>query len=151
MENLKVSQINIYPVKSCAGLAFQSAHVVDTGFEYDRQWMVVDGEGKFITQRQYAKMSLVKTSLIDNGVRLEAPDTNPIDAPIVFDGKKFETEVWGNACVGVDQGEAISKWLSEYIGKECHLIIMSPDFKRGVDEKYKTKGDEIVGKNTCPV
>ena len=53
--------------------------------------------------------------------------------------------MWGNACVGVDQGEAISKWLTEYIGKECHLIIMSPDFKRSVQEKYKTKGDEIVG------
>jgi uncharacterized protein YcbX len=145
METLKVSQINIYPVKSCAGLSLQSALVVDTGFEYDRQWMVVDSEGKFVTQRQYAKMSLIKTTLIDNGVHFEAPGMQAIDVQIVFEGKKIETDVWGNACVGIDQGEVISKWLTEYIGKECHLIIMSPDFKRGVSEKYKVSGNEAVG------
>lgn len=145
MENLKVSEINIYPVKSCAGLSFDSAQVVDTGFEHDRQWMVVDSAGKFITQRQYPKMSLIKTTLIDNGVRFEAPNLKTIDVPISFDGKKIETDVWGNPCVGVDQGDEVSKWLSSFIGLECHLIIMSPDFKRGVSEKYKTRGDEIVG------
>jgi uncharacterized protein YcbX len=145
MENLKVSQINFYPVKSCAGLSPLSCKVVDTGFEHDREWMIVDEIGNFITQRQYSKLALVKTTLIENGVRLEAPDMTVIDVPIILEGVRIETEVWGNKCVGIDQGQAISNWLSKFIGKNCKLIRMAPDFKRSIKEKYKIKGDEITG------
>ena len=145
MENLKVSQINIYPVKSCAGLSFESSVIVDTGFEHDREWMIVDDAGNFITQRQDAKLSLIKTTIIPNGVRLETSDVQAIDVSIVQEGERIHTEVWGNPCVGINQGNAVSEWLTNVTGKKCRLIHMAPDFKRLITKKYQTSGNEIVG------
>ncbi len=35
----------------------------ETGFQWDRQWVVVNERGRFITQRQEPKLALVKVSL----------------------------------------------------------------------------------------
>ena len=153
-DNLKISEINIYPVKSCAGIALSQAEVVDTGFEHDREWMVVNGErgnlidffvGNFITQLQYPKMTLIKTTIISNGVRLEASGMDSIDVPIILEGTRVNTKVWGNKSVGIDQGQNVSDWLSKFLGKKCRLIRMAPDFKRAIKAKYQLKGNEITG------
>lgn len=145
MKNLKISQINIYPIKSCAGISLLNAPVVDTGFEHDREWMIVDDAGNFITQRQFPKLVFIKTTPIQNGVKLEAPGMPYIEVPIILTGEKIETEVWESKCVGIEQGQPIADWLTKFIGKNCKLIRMAPDFKRSIKEKYKTEGNEITG------
>lgn len=145
MDKLKVSEINLYPVKSCAGISLSSGKIVDTGFEHDREWMIVDDTGNFVTQRQYPKLSLVRVVPIHNGIRFETAGLESIDVPILLNGKRVNTNVWEHACIGIDQGEEISNWLSKFIGKRCHLIRMAPDFKRGVKEKYQTNKKEVVG------
>lgn len=48
---IKVQSLHIYPVKSLAGIELSEAVLKNAGFEYDRNWMLVDEAGKFITQR----------------------------------------------------------------------------------------------------
>ena len=38
---LRISQLNVYPVKSCAGIEVKSSTVVSTGFKYDRKYRSV--------------------------------------------------------------------------------------------------------------
>jgi uncharacterized protein YcbX len=40
---VSLESIHVYPVKSCAGIAPRRALLTETGFDLDRQWMVVDG------------------------------------------------------------------------------------------------------------
>ena len=40
-----VSQVNIYPIKSCAGITLDSADSSATGLRHDRRWMLVDETG----------------------------------------------------------------------------------------------------------
>lgn len=47
-----VTQLWLYPLKSCRGIKVQRATIGPTGFVLDRQWVVCDSGGKFITQRQ---------------------------------------------------------------------------------------------------
>ena len=46
-----VSQLWVYPVKSCAGVMVQEATLTDTGLLHDRCWMVVDAHGEMVSQR----------------------------------------------------------------------------------------------------
>ncbi|CAI5463888.1 unnamed protein product [Closterium sp. Yama58-4] len=77
----RISGLYIYPIKSCGGIAVDSAAVTATGLQWDRQWMVVGAPPsfppspssasasasapplRFITQRQCARMALIRTSL----------------------------------------------------------------------------------------
>ena len=52
MTDINVSELAIYPVKSFAQLPLTSARVEPFGLQHDRRWMVIDNNGKFITQRQ---------------------------------------------------------------------------------------------------
>ena len=40
----------VYPVKSCKGVNVPSSELNTRGFQFDRQWMVVDSDGDFVTQ-----------------------------------------------------------------------------------------------------
>lgn len=68
----KISEIWIYPVKSCRGIQLKSASTTKTGFQYDRQFMLVDNSGKFITQRQQPMLSQIITDIdFKNGNKIK--------------------------------------------------------------------------------
>lgn len=141
--NLTLSQINVYPVKSCRGLSLSESKIGLTGFLHDREWLVVNQSGQFVTQRQIPKMALIKPIILPSGVKLEAPGLKPIEVPII-EGVSGRVEIWESVCQAVDQGPAISHWLSQFLGQESHLVRMAPDFKRKVKEKYQVTGEEVV-------
>ena len=56
----QISQLWVYPIKSCAGVLVKEALLIETGLEFDRAWMVVDEAGHFVTQRAYLRMALIQ-------------------------------------------------------------------------------------------
>jgi uncharacterized protein YcbX len=55
--------IHVYPVKSLGGCAVQEAEVDALGLVGDRRFLVVDSEGRFLTQRTLPRMALIATQL----------------------------------------------------------------------------------------
>ncbi len=70
---MTLESIHVYPVKSCAGSAPREALLTETGLDLDRQWLVVDPAGQFVTQRELPRMALVQTTLKSNELILRAP------------------------------------------------------------------------------
>ena len=72
----KVSNLYVYPVKSLCGISVQEAKVEKHGLSFkdfvDRQLMIIDAKGNFVTGRQYPKLSLVQVILRPNGLVLKA-------------------------------------------------------------------------------
>ena len=58
-----LSELHLYPIKSCAGITLREATVTVAGLMseqiYDREWMIVDKDGEALTQREYPKMALI--------------------------------------------------------------------------------------------
>ena len=52
-----VDSIYVYPVKSMRGIKLEKALVEEEGLKYDRRWMLIDENGKFISQRDYPILS----------------------------------------------------------------------------------------------
>lgn len=52
-----VSQLWVYPIKSCRGIPMQGVTVGDWGIAYDREWMIVDERGMFVSQRTHPMMA----------------------------------------------------------------------------------------------
>lgn len=142
---ITVSAIHIFPVKSMAGWSPNQAEVVDSGFAHDREWMVVDEQYHFVSQRQFPAMALVRPSLRDSVLELEAPGHPILKVPILTTGRSIATEVYTGPCQVLDQGDAAAAWLTTYLGKPCRLVRMDPSYKRPLNEKYRVSGDEVVG------
>ena len=77
---MRVQELIIYPVKSCAGIKVQEALVTKYGLAlasdpriFDRRWMIVK-DGRHLTQRVKPRMALIQTSLDKDGLCLRAPN-----------------------------------------------------------------------------
>jgi len=69
MSDSIVTELNFYPIKSFRGLRANELRLGKYGVEWDRQWMLVDEENKFLTQRQYPQ--LAKIGLMFDEVSIE--------------------------------------------------------------------------------
>src|SRR5690606_4376054 len=104
-----------YPVKSCAGIAHTESAISQSGLHMDRQWVIVNERGVFMTQRQYPRMALIKPSLHGRDLSLSAAGmptlaiswlTNTSEPP------KVDVRIWHSDTLGFDEGDEAAAWLS---------------------------------------
>lgn len=147
---IEISQLAIYPVKSCAQLQVASAKVDYFGLHMDRRWMVVDESGNFITQRQLARMCLISVSLIENGVMLNAPDAQSCTVTVTNLKQMQQVKVWSDRCNGLDCGDEVAIWLSDFLQQTCRLVYFPEDEFRQVDLGFAQQGDRTAFSDGFP-
>jgi uncharacterized protein YcbX len=139
-----VSALWVYPVKSCAGIPLERAEVTDTGLAHDRELMVVDADGSFLSQRSEPRLALVRPTLSSDGVlRLEAPGVEPLQLELEAEGDRREVEVWGDRVSAVSLGAVAERWFSSWLGRPCTLVRMPPDTVRPVDVDHAGPGHRV--------
>ena len=139
--SIEVTGLNYYPVKSCAGISAQELDVTETGFLYDREWMVVDGEGTFMSQRQNPEMVLIRPEIEVGWLKFEAPGMEDLAVPVYPpDNENLETKVHKASVGAISYGKDASDWLSEYLKTEARLVKTNPDQPREIIERYQREG-----------
>jgi uncharacterized protein YcbX len=137
----QVTDIYVYPIKSCHGIRLNSCRIGTTGFEYDRTWMIVDEERKrFVTQRKQAKLATVVTAFKGEFLEVTAPNMEPLKLPLKTNKKAtIGVEVWDDKVMAIEEDPKASEWFSTFLGKKVKLVRVDPAAKRIADVKYWTK------------
>jgi uncharacterized protein YcbX len=117
-----VSGLHIYPVKSCAGISISRAQLAATGLSGDRRWMLVNAQGRFITQREQSRLALVTPTLWGAGVRLDAPGMTALEIAGTSQVQPCTVSVWKDLCRAYDEGEAVAAWFSSFLGQPTRLV-----------------------------
>ncbi len=147
MEPLRISGLNIFPVKSLAGIALNSAVVQPRGFQYDRRWALVNENNVFIHQRDYTQMALLQPSIEDNKLVIthkNNPELN-ISAPLTPESDQRESvTVWADTCDAVEVSRKVSQWFTDFFGFECRLMYMPDDSIRPTDPDYSVDQENKV-------
>ncbi len=134
---MHVSQLNIYPIKSCGGITLDAAQIGKRGFVNDRNWMVIDAHNAPVTQREIARMALIRTAVDDRVLRLSAPEIDALELAVDQSGERVAVSVWGDKGIGaVDQGDAAAEWLRAVLGSDCRFVRFADDSVRQVSQKY---------------
>ncbi len=141
---MKVTEINIYPIKSTRRIALMETKVSPRGLPWDRRWMLIDSDGKFMTARQHPTLATVETCFTGNALRVSVNDGRPLELPLQpSDSKVISVTVWRDQCDAVPAGEEADAWFSEFLGIPCQLVQMTDDLVRGVDPGFGQPGDEV--------
>lgn len=145
MKEIKLTRLYIYPVKSLGGISLTNSEVEDRGLKYDRRWMLVDEEGKFLTQRKFPEMVHFKLKLVKDGFQVFHKVTN--DAVIIpFETQsnaKINVDIWNDEVEAIIVSETLSSWFTDKLNFNCELVFMPDDTIRKVENKPWVK-DEIV-------
>lgn len=152
----RLSRIFVYPIKSCRGIEVREATVGTRGLDGDRRYMVVDGNGRFVTQRQFPQMALVETALTPDGFRVSAPGHEPLELPARIaagaDGATgCRVRVWQHTVEATLARSEINVWFSAVLGFACGLAYMADDQHRPVQNEAAGFDDEVSFADGAPL
>jgi len=132
-----VSELNVYPVKSCAEVKLDCATPTARGFEGDRIAQVTDKNGKYCTPRDKdkGKLFLVSPEIWGEGLTFKSPD---VDEPLELDLStatttpvKVEVLEAPEKLTLQDYGDEAAAWFQKATGiPDCRLTGIGPDFQR---------------------
>jgi hypothetical protein len=127
-----ITALHIYPVKSCRGISLAGAELTGRGLAHDREWMLVDAAGQFLTQRALPRMALIETALTSDTLRLTLPgQSEALELPLAErDLPRCRVRVWRDDCDAFDEGAAAAGRLSAFLGKDVRLVRFDSAHKR---------------------
>jgi uncharacterized protein YcbX len=98
MDEYFLSEINIYPIKSLGGISLQLAEVEERGLKHDRRLMLVDNSNRFVTQRSFPQMALIKVEIKKN-LLVVMHKQNKL-SPLTIQPFPFDEDKWRNVRIG---------------------------------------------------
>lgn len=145
--NLTITELYIYPVKSLGGIRLKSSMVDERGLEHDRRWVLIDENNRFLTQRELPELVFFSTKII--GQQLVVLDRQNPGDPISLDlfpetGEKAIVQIWDDLCESIVLDDKVNLWFSSKLGRHARLAYMPSTTKRLVDGNYASEG-EVTG------
>jgi uncharacterized protein len=134
---LTIASLHVYPVKSCRGIALTQAELTPRGLWHDREWMVVTPEGRFLTQRELPRLALIAPGIADRTLRLQAPGEGSIAVALdAGAGPSREVTVWDDSVLASDEGDAVARWLSDFLQRPVRLVRFDRSRRRATDPAW---------------
>jgi len=148
---ISVDALYVYPVKSCGGVQLDAARVTATGFEWDRRWMVVGEDGRFLSQREHPRMALVRVRIAEDRLLLSAPHLVDLAVPLERDEESaVRVTVWNDECDAVDEGGAAARWFADHLGIGARLVRLADDNARPLGATAAQPGDRVSFADAYP-
>ncbi len=139
-----LTELNLYPVKSCAGIALREATVTAAGLMsehiYDREWMVVDADGGFLTQRECPQMATIVPRIKADTLELRAPGMLRLEIalglPDADQAPTVSVRIWDDVVTAYDCDDLTATWFSKVLGRPCRLVRFHPHAKREANPQW---------------
>ncbi|RMH65940.1 MAG: MOSC domain-containing protein [Bacteroidetes bacterium] len=140
-----------YPLKAARGLSLTEAEVETRGLVGDRRWMLVDSDGRFMSQRSHPRLARVRVEPTAAGLRVEAPEAPAMwverpDAPATE-----RVVVWDDSLPASPAGADADAWFTRYLGTPCHLVYLPDTVRRPVDPAYASSRHHVSFADGFPV
>lgn len=137
MTDAIIRSLHVYPVKGCRGIDIESARVLTEGLRYDREWMVVDRNGRFVTQREVPGMARIGTRLDDEFLTLSMLGKGSVQVPLRYrDGQKAKVVCWRFAVDALDCGDDAAEFLTDAMGVAVRLVRFPRDSRRDCNPEW---------------
>lgn len=95
--------ILLYPIKSCGAFSVKQWPITAKGFQYDREWMIVNSQGTAFTQKHNKKLCLVRPYINLKNQVMELKFTGKFEK---MKSNQLNLRTMGVATLG--QGEALA-------------------------------------------
>ena len=147
-----LSAIYVYPVKSCRGVSLAEATLDERGLLHDRQFLIVDVQDRFLTQRSTPALARILTASHDDGIQLEQAATGTIRVPWHRpDAPNRTVTVWRDTVLAYDAGDEVADWLSDTLGQPCRLVSTGERSRRQVPDDRLPATRRTVTSDAAPV
>jgi len=151
-----ITKLVIYPVKSLQGIEVQQAICLETGLQYDREWVIVNDNNQFMSQRNIPAMATIQVNITDTHLVLSHPEHGECTVSLANNqADAEEVTIWKDQSLAKDEGQEVSTWLTtalgEFRGSPLRLVRFDASRQRIVREKYtQTTDSTLMFADACP-
>ncbi|XP_069767934.1 molybdenum cofactor sulfurase isoform X2 [Narcine bancroftii] len=143
-EFVTLTNIYLYPIKSCAPIEVKKWPIGKHGLLYDRAWMIANHNGICLSQKQEPRLCLIHPHIdLEQGIMtINAEGMDPIMVSLEEESETqsslqfCQTKVCGDRVKGLGCGENVAEWISTFLERQSYLFRQSSDFQR-VMKKHK--------------
>jgi uncharacterized protein YcbX len=132
---VELSEIRVHPIKSLRGVAVDAARVLPAGLEHDRRWMLVDDTGRFVSQREDARLARFGMELVEVGYRVTS-DEDELVVPRTHAGPRVRVQVWSAELEAVVHA-AGGTFFSDRLSRPLRLVYLPDDVVRRANERAR--------------
>ena len=123
------------------GISLDVAQTTETGFQYDRYWMVVDGEGRFVSQREAPLLALFQPGLTGEGIVVHYKGESVL---LPFNREYgamdiISTTVHKDQLHSQVENQEINEWFSDHLHKHVRVVRQAPNVHRTVKNHPEAK------------
>ena len=150
---MRLSSLNIHPLKSGAILPVPQARVEPWGLAGDRRWMVVDADGVLLSAREERRLFTIRATTTDaaDTLTLEASGALRLDvARPVAD--HVPVRLHRHDLLARPAGPEADAWLAEVLGRDGLRLVWCDDpTRRSPNPAYGQPGDSVSFADGYPV
>jgi uncharacterized protein len=122
---IKVSNLICYPLKGAKGINRTNSLVWQEGLEFDRNYLVIDSNGMFVTQRSdgglgigIRAMALISPHFYDDTIVFEAPGMDRLVIPLLgYNTAQIKVQIWKDYVPAWVIGDKATKWFTEFLSE----------------------------------
>jgi uncharacterized protein len=134
--SVTLSALWIYPLKSARGIRVNQAELTPMGLKHDRRWMLIDDQGRFLSQRELPAMAQLIITLTPQGFTCHFQD-HQCDIPLLQQAPATRiVNIWRSEVSAWVYPTAINQWFSERLQKSCALVYMPESTYRDTNPLY---------------
>jgi uncharacterized protein YcbX len=113
-----LASIHIYPLKAARAVDLEESFVEPCGLADDRRWLLVDEEGRFISQREEPSLARVVVTCGPGHIRVSADGrTGLVIAEPPPAAALIKVRVWSVALLATAAGPEADAWFSAFLGR----------------------------------
>ena len=128
----RIVSLHRYPVKSGRVIDLASARLGRHGLQFDRCWLLVDAQDRFITQRTHPALARLEATPGDDGsLRLVHPAAGTLGLPpppaLIPPAELRQVRVWSRMVAARDCGPEAAAFASAVVGAPARLVAAMAD------------------------
>jgi uncharacterized protein len=156
----RLASIHIYPLKAGRAVDLSESAVEPWGLAGDRRWLVVDGAGRFVSQREEPALAGVIAAypaagadqvaagrpLPTDAITLSAAGQPPLKVAMPWaddDTEMVPVSVWESRIRAAAAGREADDWLGRLLDRDVRLVYLDDPTRREVDQDYGNPGDRV--------
>lgn len=131
---MKIEGLNIHPLKSGRAISVDSATVRLDGLAGDRRFMIVEPDGRFITQRELQALARIEATAVGESLHLEMEGRQLFASFEPED--RLDVTVWDSPVNAAVADEAVNDVLSDWLDRPVKLVHMDALAHRAEGEDW---------------
>ena len=153
---VRLASIHIYPMKAARAVDLEQARVEPCGLAGDRRWLLVNEDGRSVTQREASSLARVSVTYDSPGgpIKVSAagcPDCRIAPPALARGAELLKVTVWDSVVPAAAAGPAADAWFSSYLGRPVRLVHLDDPTRRPVLPEYGRDGDVVSFADDFPL